>query len=70
MREGSGVTWAYRMLYGTHFLAGNMEAAMEAGRKWRAANPHVTWDQAEALIPKWTHDKRYMEALKKLWQTD
>lgn len=68
LREGTGVTWAYRMLFGTHWLAGNHEEAIEAGRKWRAAYPEITFDMASNLMPKWSHDPAYSEVLHKLWE--
>mgnify|MGYP001627812500 CR=1 FL=1 len=70
LREGTGVTWAYRMLFGTHWLAGNRAAAMEAGRKWRAAYPDITFEMAHNLMPKWEHDPDYAAALHRLWDVE
>ncbi|WP_283638521.1 hypothetical protein [Marinovum algicola] len=70
LREGTGVTWAYRMLFGTHWLAGNKDAAMAAARKWRAAYPDITFEMARNLMPKWQHDPAYYEALQELWRQD
>ncbi|MGY3437766.1 MULTISPECIES: hypothetical protein [unclassified Marinovum] len=67
LREGTGVTWAYRMLFGTHWLAGQKEEALAAARKWRAAYPDITLDMARNLMPKWEHDPDYSEALRVLW---
>ncbi len=70
LREGTGVTWAYRMLFGTHWLAGNRAAAMEAARKWRAAYPELTLERARSLMPKWEHDPEYARALQRLWDEE
>lgn len=70
LREGTGVTWAYRMLFGTHWLAGNREAAMEAAEKWRCAHPQLTWKDVQSLLPKWRHDPDYMDALSQLWNRE
>lgn len=67
MREGTGVTWAYRMLFGSRWLAGEKDKAMEAARKWREAHPQITYDMARDMMPKWTHDPDYIAALEKLW---
>lgn len=70
LREGSGVTWAYRMLFGTHLLAGNRMAAMAAGRTWRAAYPEITLEMARSLMPYWEYDPDYAEALQQLFEVD
>ncbi|WP_417524962.1 hypothetical protein [Marinovum sp.] len=70
LREGAGVTWAYRMLFGTHWLAGRRQEAMAAARKWRAAYPEITLERARNLMPKWQHDPAYAEALHELWSED
>lgn len=70
LREGTGVTWAYRMLFGTHWLAGNQEAAIDAARKWREAYPTITFEMARDLMPKWQHDPEYVRVLHLLWEVE
>ncbi|WP_323765618.1 hypothetical protein [Marinovum sp.] len=70
LREGAGVTWAYRMLFGTHWLAGRKDEAKAAARKWREAYPEITFEMARNLMPKWQHDPEYYEALHALWREE
>ncbi|MDO6728408.1 hypothetical protein Q4577_00165 [Marinovum sp. 2_MG-2023] len=70
LREGTGVTWAYRMLFGTYWLAGNQEAAIDAARKWREAYPTITFEMARDLMPKWQHDPEYVRVLHLLWEVE
>ncbi|MDV7142436.1 tetratricopeptide repeat protein [Tropicimonas sp. TH_r6] len=66
LQEGSGATWAYRMLFGTHFLAGNRAEALAAARKWRETNPQVTPEMMATQLPNWTHDPDYIAALQSI----
>ncbi|NDR59645.1 tetratricopeptide repeat protein [Aliiruegeria sabulilitoris] len=68
--EAPGATWAYRMLFATHLRAGNMEAATEAGRKWRQTNPDMNRGLMNRLLPKWSHDPEYRDILLALWEED
>lgn len=70
LRAGPGVTWAYRMLFGTLWMAGRKEEAMEAGRLWKSTNPGLTPELMATLLPKWTHDPVYLDALKQIWAID
>ena len=67
LRAGPGATWAYRMLYGTLWLAGRRDEATEAARMWKGSNPHLTPELMAALLPKWSHDPKYFRALQMLW---
>jgi len=67
LRAGPGATWAYRMRYGTLWLAGRRDEAMEAARMWKGSNPHLTPELMAALLPKWSHDPEYFHALQMLW---
>jgi tetratricopeptide (TPR) repeat protein len=63
LREGPGLTWAYRMLYGTHMLAGNLEAAERARQAWHRAYPALTATYLKAALPAMDHDEDYIRAL-------
>lgn len=68
--EAPGATWAYRLLAGTHWMAGDMEAAREAGRKWRETNPRMNLALVDRLLPKWAHDPEYRKVLLSLWEPE
>ncbi|MCR8549404.1 hypothetical protein M4578_16350 [Salipiger sp. P9] len=70
LRAGPGVTWAYRMLFATLWMAGRKDEALEAGRLWRSTNPGLTPELMSTLLPKWTHDPEYLVALKQLWELE
>lgn len=68
MRAGSGVVWAYRMLFSALWMAGRREEALEAARKWRESNPDLTPDLMRALLPKWTHEPEHVELMMTMFE--
>ncbi|MDQ2089839.1 tetratricopeptide repeat protein [Marimonas arenosa] len=65
LRAAPRAVWAYRMLFGTRWLQGDREAAIDAGRKWLAAHPGLSKDILLEGLPSWNHDPDYLELLKK-----
>jgi TolB-like protein len=63
MRAAPKAHWAYRMLFGTLWLMGERERAVEAGRKWLAAHPGLTTDVLLDGLPSWDHDPEYLRIL-------
>ncbi len=63
---GPGVSWAIRMEAGTYELMGNHPAALQAARRWRAHYPDLTAENARISLPKWHHERKYIEGLYRL----
>lgn len=63
MRAAPRALWAYRMLFGTLWLKGDKAAAIEAGRKWRAAHPWLSRQVLLESLPSWDHDPDYIDLL-------
>ena len=63
MRAAPKAHWAYRMLFGTLWLMGERDRAVEAGRKWLAAHPGLSTDVLLNGLPSWDHDPEYLKVL-------
>ena len=64
LRAAPKAHWAYRMLFGTLWLMGEKDAAIEAGKKWIKAHPGLSSETLIAGLPSWEHDPTYLEVLK------
>ncbi len=64
LRAAPKAHWAYRMLFGTLWLMGERERAIEAGRKWLAAHPGLSTETLLEGLPAWDHDPEYLEVLR------
>lgn len=64
LRAAPKAHWAYRMLFGTLWLMGERDRALEAGHKWIAAHPDLSTEVLLEGLPAWDHDPEYMEVLK------
>ena len=63
MRAAPRAQWAYRMLFGTLWLNGEHDKAIEAGRKWLAAHPGLSTEILLEGLPSWHHDPDYSDLL-------
>ncbi|MEO3428144.1 tetratricopeptide repeat protein [Pelagibius sp. CAU 1746] len=67
LREGPGVTWAYRMLAAYHAQLGNMEKSAEAMNRFLRHYPGVTIEFMRQSLPPSLHDSTpaYWEGMRK-----
>lgn len=65
LRAAPKAHWAYRMLFGTLWLMGEKEQAVEAGRKWIAAHPGLSTQTLLDGLPSWEHDPMYLDVLRR-----
>lgn len=65
LRLAPQAVWAYRMLFGTLWLKGDKDAAIEAGRKWLEGLPGLSKEVLLEGLPAWNHDPEYLELLKR-----
>ncbi len=65
MRAAPKAHWAYRMLFGTLWLMGERDRAVEAGQKWLAAHPGLSKEVLLDGLPSWEHDPAYLDVLKR-----
>ncbi|SIT11542.1 TolB amino-terminal domain-containing protein [Roseivivax lentus] len=63
LRAAPKAHWAYRMLFGTLWLKGDRDRAIEAGRKWLAAHPGLSTETLLEGLPSWHHDPDYLKVL-------
>ncbi|PRY21465.1 TolB-like protein [Aliiruegeria haliotis] len=63
LRAAPRAVWAYRMLFGTLWLKGDREGAIQAGRKWLAAHPGLSREVILQGLPDWDHDPDYLDLL-------
>jgi|GEM_PF-4913807 len=66
LREGPGVVWALRMLAGGHEMLGQHDKALEAMRQWRAHYPDLSAEMAKKSLPRWQHERPYIECIYRL----
>lgn len=55
--------WSYRMLFGTLWMMGERERALDAGRKWLDAHPGLSTEVLLEGLPSWDHDPEYIAIL-------
>jgi len=63
LRAAPRAHWAYRMLFGTYWLNGEEDKAIEAGRKWIDSYPDLSTEVLLAGLPDWGHDPDYINLL-------
>lgn len=63
LRAAPKAHWAYRMKFGTLWLMGEHEQAIEAGEKWLRAHPGLSTELLLDGLPSWDHDPGYLEIL-------
>jgi tetratricopeptide (TPR) repeat protein len=64
MRAAPKAHWAYRMLFGTLWLMGERDRAIDAGHKWLAAHPGLSTEILLDGLPSWKHDPEYLDVLR------
>jgi TolB-like protein/DNA-binding SARP family transcriptional activator len=64
LRAAPKAHWAYRMLFGTLWLKGDRDRAVEAGHKWLSAYPDLSTEVLLEGLPAWSHDPEYLKVLK------
>ncbi|QXT41162.1 hypothetical protein [Gymnodinialimonas ceratoperidinii] len=64
MRAAPKAHWAYRMLFGTLWLMGERDRAIEAGHKWLATHPGLSTEILLDGLPSWKHDPDYLDVLR------
>tara|TARA_R110000796_G_scaffold14517_1_gene47419 strand:+ start:494 stop:2116 length:1623 start_codon:yes stop_codon:yes gene_type:complete len=65
LRAAPKANWAYRMKFGTLWLMGEHERAIEAGETWLKAHPGLSTELLLDGLPSWDHDPEYLEVLRR-----